>query len=161
MIPRQGHARQQRPGGPAGSLAVHARGPTSRNGRWPRKGSIGLLLRVAREYRPGFMYVTENGTSLPDAPGPGRSVHDPVRTRYVARHAAAVRQAIADGADVRGYFVWSFMDNFEWGFGFTKRFGITHVDYKTQKRTVKESGRWYAKVVRENGFPLADAAAPD
>ena len=125
------------------------------------EGLYRLLLRVAREYRPGFMYVTENGTSLPDEPGPDGAIHDPVRTRYVARHAAAVRQAIADGADVRGYFLWSFMDNFEWGFGFSKRFGITHVDYKTQKRTVKESGRWYAKVVRENGFPLADAAAPD
>ena len=78
----------------------------------------------------------------------------------MARHAAAVHQAIADGADVRGYFLWSFMDNFEWGLGFTKRFGITYVDYTTQKRTVKDSGRWYSKTVRENGFPLADAAAP-
>ena len=80
--------------------------------------------------------------------------------RYVARHAAAVHQAIADGADVRGYFLWSFMDNFEWGFGFTKRFGMVHVDFDTQKRTVKDSGHWYSKATRENGFPLADAATP-
>ena len=105
--------------------------------------------------------MTENGTSLPDEPGPDGAVHDPVRSRYVARHTAAVRQAIADGADVRGYFLWSFMDNFEWGFGFTKRFGMVHVDYRTQQRTVKDSGKWYAKAVRENGFPRADASAPD
>ncbi len=60
---------------------------------------------------------------------------------------------------MRGYFLWSFMDNWEWAFGFTKRFGIVHVDYQTQKRTVKDSGRWYARAARENGFPLADAAA--
>lgn len=119
-----------------------------------------LLLRVARDYRPGFMYVTENGTPLPDEPGPDGTVHDIVRTRYVARHAAAVRQAITDGADVRGYFLWSIMDNFEWASGFSKRFGITYVDYETQKRTVKDSGRWYSKVVRENGFPASDASAP-
>jgi beta-glucosidase len=124
------------------------------------EGLYRTLLRVARDYRPGFMYVTESGTSLPDAPAPDGSVHDPVRLRYVARHAAAVRQAIADGADVRGYFLWSFLDNFEWGFGFTKRFGITYVDYKTQKRTLKDSGRWYGIAARENGFPLADSETP-
>jgi beta-glucosidase len=125
------------------------------------EGLYRTLMRLAHEYRPGFMYVTENGTSLPDAPGPDGLVHDPVRTRYIARHAAAVHQAIADGADVRGYFLWSFMDNFEWGFGFTKRFGMTHVDYATQKRTVKDSGRWYSRAARENGFPVADAAEAD
>jgi beta-glucosidase len=116
-----------------------------------------LLLRVQHEYRPGYMYVTENGTPLPDAPGPDGTVHDPVRIRYIARHAAAVRQAVTDGADVRGYFLWSFMDNFEWGFGYSKRFGMTWVDYETQKRVVKDSGRWYAKTVKENGFPVSDA----
>ena len=100
------------------------------------------------------MYVTENGTPLPDAPGPDGAVHDPVRLRYVARHAGAVRQAVTDGADMRGYFLWSFLDNFEWGFGFTKRFGVTWVDYPTQKRVLKDSGRWYAKAARENGFPV-------
>jgi beta-glucosidase len=125
------------------------------------EGLYRVLMRVAREYRPGYLYVTENGTSLPDAPGPDGLVHDPARTRYIARHAAAVHQAVADGADVRGYFLWSFMDNFEWGFGYTKRFGMTHVDYATQKRTVKDSGRWYSRVARENGFPVADAAGAD
>jgi beta-glucosidase len=124
------------------------------------EGLYRTLLRVAREYRPGFMYVTENGTSLPDAPGADGAVHDPVRLRCIARHAAAVRQAVTDGADVRGYFLWSFMDNFEWGFGFSKRFGMSWVDYATQKRVLKDSGRWYSKAARKNGFPLPDANSP-
>jgi beta-glucosidase len=125
------------------------------------EGLYRVLLRVAREYRPGYMYVTENGTSLPDEPGPDGAVHDPVRLRYIARHTAAVRQAASDGVDVRGYFLWTFMDNFEWGFGFSKRFGMTYVDYGTQKRIVKDSGRWYSQAARENGFPARDAdAAP-
>ncbi len=121
------------------------------------EGLYRTLLRVSREYGSPCLYVTENGTSLPDSPGPDGQVHDPVRTRYLARHTAAVHQAIADGADVRGYFLWSLLDNFEWGFGFTKRFGIVHVDYSTQKRTVKDSGSWYAQTARSNGFPLSDA----
>jgi beta-glucosidase len=123
------------------------------------EGLYRTLLRVSREYHPPYLYVTENGTSLPDAPDPDGAVHDPVRTRYLARHTAAVHQAIADGADVRGYFLWSLLDNFEWGFGYTKRFGIVHVDYATQKRLVKDSGRWYAEAARKNGFPLSDANA--
>jgi beta-glucosidase len=125
------------------------------------EGLYRTIMRVAREYRPGFMYVTESGTSLPDAPGADGAVHDAERLRYVARHAAAVHQAAADGADIRGYFLWSFMDNFEWGFGFTKRFGINHVDYRTQKRTLKDSGRWYSHVVTANSFPRSDAESRD
>jgi beta-glucosidase len=124
------------------------------------EGLYRTLLRVASEYKPGYMYVTENGTPLPDVPGADGAVHDPVRLRYIARHTAAVRQAVADGADVRGYFLWSFMDNFEWGFGFTKRFGMSWVDYATQKRVLKDSGRWYGQAARENGFPLSDANSP-
>ena len=121
------------------------------------EGLYRTLLRVQRDYRPPAMYVTENGTSWPDRPGPDGAVHDALRIRYLARHAAAVRQAIDDGADVRGYFAWSFLDNFEWGFGFTKRFGLVHVNYATQRRTVKDSGHWYARAAAENRFPLADA----
>jgi beta-glucosidase len=121
------------------------------------EGLFKTLVRVHDEYGAPAMIVTENGTSLPDLPGPDGAVHDPVRTRYIARHTAAVREAIREGVDVRGYFVWSLMDNFEWGFGFTKRFGIVHVDYDTQKRTVKDSGAWYAKAAKANGFPVSDA----
>jgi beta-glucosidase len=123
------------------------------------EGLYRTLLRVQRQYRPASILVTENGTSFPDQPGPDGAIHDLFRVRYIARHAAAVRQAIADGADVRGYFLWAFMDNYEWAFGFTKRFGMIHVDYESQKRTLKDSGRWFAQVVRDNGFPLADANA--
>jgi beta-glucosidase len=103
--------------------------------------------------------VTENGTSWPDQPGPDGAIHDLVRIRYLARHAAAIHQAIRDGALVRGYFAWSLLDNFEWGFGFTKRFGLIHVDYPTQRRTVKDSGRWYAAVAASGRLPQADASA--
>ncbi|MDA8424661.1 MAG: GH1 family beta-glucosidase [Treponema sp.] len=123
------------------------------------EGLYRTLLRVQREYAPAAMYVTENGTSWPDEPGPDGQIHDLLRIRYVARHAAAVRQAIDDGAQVKGYFLWSLMDNFEWGFGFTKRFGIVHVDYATGRRLVKDSGRWYAALAAANAFPLADANA--
>jgi beta-glucosidase len=123
------------------------------------EGLYRTLLRVQRDYGPVPILVTENGTSWPDQPGPDGAVHDLVRIRYLARHTAAVWQAIQAGADVRGYFAWSFMDNFEWGFGYTKRFGIVHVDYDTQQRTVKDSGRWYAALVARNAFPVADANA--
>jgi beta-glucosidase len=123
------------------------------------EGLYRTLLRVQRDYRPASMYITENGTPWPDRVGPDGAIHDLYRTRYLARHAAAVHQAIADGADVRGYFAWSFLDNFEWGFGFTKQFGVVHVDYGTQVRTVKDSGLWYARLAREHRFPLADANA--
>jgi beta-glucosidase len=123
------------------------------------EGLYRTLLRIHRTYRPACIYVTENGTSFPDQPGPDGAIHDLFRTRYVARHAAAVHQAIQDGADVRGYFLWAFMDNWEWAFGFTKRFGMIHVDYATQKRTLKDSGHWYSRTVRENGFRVGDADA--
>jgi beta-glucosidase len=123
------------------------------------EGLYRTLLRVQRTYQPPAMYVTENGTSWPDQPGPDGAIHDLLRIRYLARHTAAVRQAIDDGADVRGYFAWSILDNFEWGFGFTKRFGLVHVDYQTQQRTVKDSGRWYARLAAENRLRLSDANA--
>lgn len=119
------------------------------------EGLYRVLLRVQREYHPAAIVVTENGTSGPDVPGD--RIRDPARIRYLARHAAAVGQAIADGADVRGYYVWSLLDNFEWGLGFTKRFGLVYVDYVTQQRTVKDSGRWFAKLAAENQLSLLDA----
>ena len=123
------------------------------------EGLYRLLSRVQRDYRPPAIYLTENGASWPDRPGPDGEIHDLVRIRYLARHAAAVHQALAEGAPVRGYFAWSLLDNFEWGFGFTKRFGLVHVDHATQQRTVKDSGRWYARLAADNRFPLADATA--
>ena len=123
------------------------------------EGLYRTLLRVQHDYAPAMMYVTENGTTWPDRPDADGAVHDLLRLRYIARHAAAVHQALRDGAAVRGYFVWSFMDNYEWAFGFTKRFGIVHVDHGSQRRTVKDSGLWYGRVAQQNGFALEDANA--
>jgi beta-glucosidase len=118
-----------------------------------------LLLRLWREYGVQRIYVTENGAAYPDpAPSDGR-LPDPERTRYLARHLAALRRAIADGVSVEGYFAWSLMDNFEWAEGYARRFGLTHVDYPTQQRTIKDSGHWYRRVIAGNALvPLAPPA---
>src|SRR5437762_700016 len=110
-----------------------------------------LLVRLGHEY-PNLppLYVTENGGAYGGdlVDGDGR-VRDPERTAYILRHLDAVAGAIADAADVRGYFLWSLLDNFEWAWGFQKRFGIVHVDYQTQARTIKDSGFAYSRFIRE------------
>ena len=93
--------------------------------------------------------VTENGAAFPDAVGPDGRVADPDRTAYLREHLAAVHAAIAGGARVDGYFVWSLMDNFEWSYGYAKRFGLIRVDYATQERTPKSSARWYRDLIRD------------
>ena len=105
-----------------------------------------ILERSARE--SGLpIYVTENGSAWPDTVSPDGQVHDPERTAYLHGHLGAVADAIEGGTDVRGYFAWSLMDNFEWALGYDKRFGIVHVDYDTQVRTVKDSGLEYARII--------------
>jgi beta-glucosidase len=111
-----------------------------------------LLVRLGDEY-PNIppLYVTENGGAYGgDVVEDGR-VRDPERTAYILRHLEAVASAIAQGADVRGYFLWSLLDNFEWAWGFQKRFGIVHVDYETQARTIKDSGYAYSSFIRNTG----------
>jgi beta-glucosidase len=93
------------------------------------------------------VYVTENGCAYDDAVGPDGEVHDPDRVAYLDAHLRAVAAAIQDGVDVRGYYTWSLMDNFEWAEGYTKRFGLVHVDYETQRRTPKDSYRWYRDLI--------------
>ncbi|ANS78171.1 Beta-glucosidase [Serinicoccus hydrothermalis] len=108
-----------------------------------------LLLRLQRDYTGPAgtrLYVTENGAAMPDVPDADGFVDDQDRIAYLDGHLRAVHAAIEDGADVRGYFVWSLLDNYEWAFGYTKRFGIVRVDYDTQRRTPKASARWYADV---------------
>ncbi|GFZ87876.1 GH1 family beta-glucosidase [Nesterenkonia alkaliphila] len=110
-----------------------------------------LLVRLHTEYTAEAgvaLYVTENGAAYEDVVEPDGSVYDPQRLDYIRRHLHAVHEAIEQGADVRGYFVWSLLDNFEWAFGYSKRFGIIHVDYDTQVRTPKASAHWYAEVAR-------------
>jgi beta-glucosidase len=98
------------------------------------------------------LVVAENGASFVDEVADGR-VHDVARTRYYAEHVGAVHDAIRAGADVRGYFAWSLLDNFEWAMGYSQRFGLVHVDFATQVRTVKDSGRFLGQVAKANALP--------
>lgn len=109
-----------------------------------------LLVRLTRTYENlPALYITENGAAYADEVEDG-AVHDTERTAYLLDHIEAVNQAIGDGADVRGYFVWSLLDNFEWAWGFNKRFGIVRVDYETQQRIVKDSGLVYSRLIAES-----------
>ena len=98
--------------------------------------------------------ITENGMSNPDWVAVDGAVHDGARIDYLHRHLSALGKAIDEGADVRGYFQWSIMDNFEWAEGYKHRFGLIHVDFETQKRTLKDSAYWYRAVIRTNGSNL-------
>jgi beta-glucosidase len=123
---------------------------------WPVEpaGLYRLLVWLRETYLPSLppIYITENGAAYPDSIVDG-AVHDPERIAYLEGHLRAVRAAIDDGVDIRGYFCWSAMDNFEWSYGYAKRFGLVHVDYATQRRTPKDSYHWYQRVVM--------VAAPD
>jgi beta-glucosidase len=109
-----------------------------------------MLVKINNEYRLPPIYITENGSSFKDEVSADGKIHDPRRLDYLKQHFIQTRLAMQDGVDVRGYMVWSLLDNFEWGHGFSKRFGLTRVDYETQKRTIKDSGEWYAEVIRTN-----------
>lgn len=116
------------------------------------QGLYDLLLRVNWDYQPGRIYVTENGASYSDGPDAAGKIHDERRTAYLRSHIRAVERAVQAGAPVQGYFVWSFMDNFEWAFGYRQRFGLVYVDYPTQKRLPKDSAFFYSQVCRQNGL---------
>jgi beta-glucosidase len=96
------------------------------------------------------LVVTENGCAYDDEVGDDGRVRDPDRIDYLRSHVAAVHAAITAGADVRGYYLWSFMDNFEWAWGYSQRFGIVHVDYDTLVRTPKDSAIWFRDVIKNN-----------
>jgi beta-glucosidase len=116
---------------------------------WPidPDGLHELLIRLARDFSPPPMYITENGVSGDDR------IDDQDRIDFLAAHLRAAHHAIADGVDLRGYFVWSLLDNFEWALGYDKRFGIVHVDYETLERTPKASAHWFRDAVARNGVP--------
>ena len=115
-----------------------------------------LLIRVATDYGNPPLYITENGAAFHDPPVAAHErIEDPLRTGYLRGHLRAVQAAIAKGVDVRGYFVWSLLDNFEWAHGYSKRFGIVHVDFATQRRTPKDSARFYAQVIASGRLPRA------
>lgn len=110
-----------------------------------------LLVNIARNYQLPPIYITENGASFNDEVKNGK-IEDHKRLLYLKEHLAQARLAIQDGVDLRGYFAWSLLDNFEWSLGYAKRFGLVHVDFETQVRKVKASGEWYSNVIKNNGF---------
>jgi beta-glucosidase len=124
-------------------------GPTTTMG-WniDPDGLTDLLLRLHREYPGQSLMVTENGAAFPEESAPDGTVRDDDRVAYLRRHVDAAATATAQGADVRGYFVWSLLDNFEWSWGYDRRFGIVHVDYATLGRNWKESAHWYRDHIR-------------
>ena len=109
-----------------------------------------MLNKINDEYDLPPIYITENGAAFPDVVTPDGKVHDERRLDYLKNHFIQTRLAMQDGVDVRGYFVWSLLDNFEWAHGYTKRFGLIRVEYDTQERIIKDSGEWYADVIRKN-----------
>jgi beta-glucosidase len=116
------------------------------------QGLYDLLMRVTYDYKPKEIFITENGCAMPDVVSPDGKVHDPRRTRYLRDHFEAAHRAILAGAPLNGYFVWSMMDNFEWSYGYDKRFGITYIDYQTQQRIPKDSYHFYQQVIHENAL---------
>ncbi|MFQ6102388.1 MAG: GH1 family beta-glucosidase [Anaerolineae bacterium] len=114
------------------------------------EGPYEILGRVHFDYRFPALYVTENGAAYPDQIGPDGQVDDPLRVSFLKRHLTEAARAIAAGVPLRGYFVWSLLDNFEWAHGYSKRFGLTYVDYSTQRRILKTSAHWYRRVIATN-----------
>jgi beta-glucosidase len=106
-----------------------------------------LLTRVAEDYAPAAIYVTENGAAFGDVRVHDGAVHDPERTAYLEGYIGAMQRAVADGAPVKGYFVWSLLDNFEWAKGYSRRFGLVYIDFPTQERVPKDSFHWYQQLI--------------
>jgi beta-glucosidase len=115
-------------------------------------GLTDLLLRLHRDHPGQPLMITENGAAFDDEVDPDGRVRDVRRIDYLRDHVGAVERAIGAGVDVRGYFAWSLLDNFEWSYGYSKRFGVIHVDYETQRRTWKDSAHWYREAISANGF---------
>jgi beta-glucosidase len=123
-------------------------------------GLYDLLVRLSKDAPDLPLYITENGRAAEDYVEPGGAVHDPERIRYLHEHLAAAARAIDDGVKLAGYFVWSLLDNFEWGWGYQKRFGIVFVDFGTQRRIPKSSAHFYSQVARANAVPSLPAEPP-
>jgi beta-glucosidase len=122
---------------------------------WPvePQGLTDLLIELHGDYGPARIVVTENGAAFDDESGPDGVVHDPRRIGFLRDHIAAARAALEAGVPLAGFLVWSLLDNFEWAEGYSKRFGLVHVDFATQARTPKESAAWYAEVIRRRAVP--------
>jgi beta-glucosidase len=129
------------------SVSIHGHGPLTSMG-WPitPDGLRRILVRITEGYHPKAIMITENGAAF-DYPVENGALHDDRRTDFLRRHIAAVEEAIGQGAPIEGYFAWSLMDNYEWAEGYAQRFGIVHVDFATQERIIKDSGRAFAEMI--------------
>jgi beta-glucosidase len=116
------------------------------------QGLYEVLKRLHRDYAPPVMYVTENGAAYQDTLTRDSRVLDPQRQTYLREHFMQAHRALTEGVPLKGYFVWSLLDNFEWAEGYDKRFGLVYVDFPTQRRIVKQSGAWFAQVAKSNGL---------
>ena len=143
------------PQNPTGWRHVKPIGPVTDMGWevWP-DGLLDLLLRLKADYGDPAIYITENGCAYPDQPDAEGKVHDPLRIRYYEQHLIKCSEAIAQGGRLKGYYAWSLMDNFEWAFGYTKRFGLIYVDFDSQARNWKDSAHWYRQVVTANAVTV-------
>jgi beta-glucosidase len=138
------------------ATVLPAEGPLTANGIDARPAGLGRVLRRLRDEYPAIpLYITENGAPYFDYVDPEGNVNDPERVRYLDDHLTVTREALADGVDVRGYFVWSLLDNFEWADGYSRRFGLHFVDFGTQARIPKSSARWYQQFIASRE-PVAD-----
>jgi beta-glucosidase len=148
---------------PLRATAVRQKQATHTETGWEvfAQGLTDTLKWVKARYGDPAIYVTENGAAFYDPPvAEGDRLADPLRVDYYREHLRAVHDARAAGVDVRGYFAWSLLDNFEWSHGYSKRFGIVHVDFESQKRTPKDSAHFYARVIASRGRVLNEASAP-
>jgi len=125
---------------------------------WPQ-ALYDIAMRITRDFNSPAIEITESGCAYNDGPDPDGLIRDARRIEYHRQYLHALARAIADGADVRSYHAWSLLDNFEWAEGFSQRFGLAYVDFKTQQRTLKDSGRWYAKVASRNHVPAVNTPA--
>jgi beta-glucosidase len=129
------------------------------------QGLHDILLRVHTDYQPASIFVTESGCAVEDTVAADGTIDDPERISYLESHLVACQDAISKGVPVHGYYAWSLLDNFEWSFGYDKRFGLAYVDYRTQQRTIKSSGRRYAEIIAAHrtangGHAVAAPAGP-
>jgi beta-glucosidase len=144
---------------PLGSVPVKQKQHTHMETGWEvfPQGLTDTLLWIRDNYGNPPVYITENGAAFFDPPHvEGAVLEDPLRVDYLRKHITAVYNAMQRGADIRGYFVWSLFDNFEWAYGFSKRFGIVHMNYQTLQRTPKTSAHFYSKVIATNGAALSE-----
>ncbi len=116
-------------------------------------GLTDLLVRLQNDYQPKALYITENGAAYDEAPDAQGRIHDERRVRYLKKHAQAMLDALDQGVNLKGYFQWSLLDNFEWAFGYQKRFGMVWVDYETQTRRPKDSAFWYRDLIQKRIIP--------